>query len=75
MGDRWLTILEIRMIVQANQGNVPRHLEAPVEQKVQRCEIVGAGTDDDRGGWGEFERRLKAGLHTFVPTLPPREIV
>jgi hypothetical protein len=72
MRNRWTTRLEMRVVVDADQGEILRHPDTPVEQKVERCEIVGAGAGDDRGGWRDLERRVKVGIQTFESSLPTR---
>jgi hypothetical protein len=75
MRDRWLALAEIRVVVDADQGKILRHPDAPVHQKTLRCEIGGSGAGYDRGGWGALERRVKVSIQSFQPTLPTRHIV
>ena len=52
MRDRRLEAVEIRGLVDADQRNILRHPESPVEQKLGRGEVLRRAVDENRGGRG-----------------------
>ena len=73
--DRRLVAVGIRRHVDADQRNIVRHPQPPVEQELGRGEVFRRAEDENRRGRGLGKQGFEASVKSIVSALPARHVV